>query len=128
VEDAVSCYGKGLEADDLAEEIYRRLMVCHLRQGQEAKALSVYKRCRNTLSSVLGCILPPRRRPSPPRSVAPRPDSVPGVPTAGEIKSINISISYAPSLPSVQFFCIRDQSVTKAELMSKLKGGPYWDL
>lgn len=53
-EEAVSCYGKGLEADDLAEEIYRRLMVCHLRQGQETKALSVYKRCRNTLSSVLG--------------------------------------------------------------------------
>ncbi len=53
-EEAVSCYGKGLEADDLAEELYRRLMICHLRQGQEAKALSVYRRCRKTLSSVLG--------------------------------------------------------------------------
>ncbi|MCL5885360.1 MAG: hypothetical protein M1377_08515 [Deltaproteobacteria bacterium] len=53
-EEAVSFYGKGLEADDLAEELYCRLMICHLRQGQEAKALSVYKRCRNTLSSVLG--------------------------------------------------------------------------
>ena len=53
-EEAISCYGKGLEADDLAEELYRRLMVCHLRQGQEAKALSVYRRCRRTLSSVLG--------------------------------------------------------------------------
>jgi DNA-binding SARP family transcriptional activator len=53
-EEAVSCYGKGLAADDLAEELYRRLMVCHLRQGQEAKALSVYRRCRKTLSSVLG--------------------------------------------------------------------------
>jgi LuxR family transcriptional regulator, maltose regulon positive regulatory protein len=53
-EEAVSCYGKGLEADDLAEELYRRLMVCHLRQGQEAKALSVYRRCRKTLSSILG--------------------------------------------------------------------------
>jgi DNA-binding SARP family transcriptional activator len=53
-EEAVSCYGKGLEADDLAEELYRRLMICHLQQGQKAKALSVYRRCRRTLSSVLG--------------------------------------------------------------------------
>ena len=53
-EEAVSCYGKGIEADDLAEELYRRLMVCHLRQGREAEALSVYRRCRKTLSSVLG--------------------------------------------------------------------------
>jgi len=53
-DEAVSCYGKGIEADDLAEELYRRLMVCHLRQGREAEALSVYRRCRKTLSSVLG--------------------------------------------------------------------------
>jgi DNA-binding SARP family transcriptional activator len=53
-EEAVSCYGKGIEADNLAEELYRRLMVCHIRQGREAEALSVYRRCRKTLSSVLG--------------------------------------------------------------------------
>jgi len=53
-EEAVSCYGKGIEADDLAEELYRRLMVCHIRQGRKAEALSVYRRCRKTLSSVLG--------------------------------------------------------------------------
>jgi DNA-binding SARP family transcriptional activator len=53
-EEAVSCYGKGIEAYDLAEELYRRLMVCHIRQGREAEALSVYRRCRKTLSSVLG--------------------------------------------------------------------------
>ncbi len=53
-EEAVSCYGKGIEADDLAEELYRRLMVCHIRQGREAEALSVYRRCRRMLSSVLG--------------------------------------------------------------------------
>jgi LuxR family transcriptional regulator, maltose regulon positive regulatory protein len=53
-EEAVSCYGKGIEADDLAEELYRRLMVCHIRQGREAEALSVYRRCRKTLSSILG--------------------------------------------------------------------------
>jgi DNA-binding SARP family transcriptional activator len=53
-EEAVSCYRKGLEADELAEELYRRLMVCHIRRGEEAEALSVYRRCRKTLSSVLG--------------------------------------------------------------------------
>ena len=53
-EEAASCYRNGLEADDLAEELYRRLMVCHIRRGQEAEALSVYRRCRKTLSSVLG--------------------------------------------------------------------------
>jgi two-component SAPR family response regulator len=53
-EEAVSCYGKGIETDDLAEELYRLLMVCHIRQGREAEALSVYRRCRKTLSSVLG--------------------------------------------------------------------------
>ena len=53
-EEAVSCYGKGIEADDLAEVLYCRLMVCHIRQGREAEALSVYRRCRKTLSSVLG--------------------------------------------------------------------------
>jgi ATP/maltotriose-dependent transcriptional regulator MalT/DNA-binding SARP family transcriptional activator len=53
-EEAVSCYGKGIEADDLAEELYRRLMICHIRQGREAEALSVYRRCRTTLSAVLG--------------------------------------------------------------------------
>ena len=53
-EEAASCYRKGLEADDLAEELYRRLMVCHIRRGKEAEALSVYRRCRKTLSSVLG--------------------------------------------------------------------------
>ncbi len=53
-EDAVSCYGRGIETDDLAEELYRRLMICHIRQGREAEALSVYRRCRKKLSSVLG--------------------------------------------------------------------------
>jgi DNA-binding SARP family transcriptional activator len=53
-EEAISCYGKGIETDELAEELYRRLMICYLRQGREAEALSVYRRCRKTLSSVLG--------------------------------------------------------------------------
>jgi two-component SAPR family response regulator len=53
-DEAASCYGKGLEADEVAEELYRRLMVCHIKLGQESEALSIYRRCRKTLSSVLG--------------------------------------------------------------------------
>jgi ATP/maltotriose-dependent transcriptional regulator MalT/DNA-binding SARP family transcriptional activator len=53
-EAAASCYRKGLEAEEVTEELYRRLMVCHIKLGQEAEALSIYRRCRKTLSSVLG--------------------------------------------------------------------------
>ncbi|NJD61423.1 MAG: hypothetical protein FIA93_01715, partial [Deltaproteobacteria bacterium] len=61
-EAAVSCYRKGIEVDALAEALYRRLMVCHLRRGDEAEALSVYRRCRKTLSSVLGVNPAPETR------------------------------------------------------------------
>lgn len=53
-EEAASCYGKGIEVDELAENLYRRLMVCLIQRGRKAEALSVYRRCRKTLSSVLG--------------------------------------------------------------------------
>ena len=56
---ALVCYQKGLEVDDLAEELYRRLMVCHRQLGQVAEALAVYHRCRRKLSAVL------RMNPSP---------------------------------------------------------------
>jgi DNA-binding SARP family transcriptional activator len=52
--DAVACYRKGIELDDVAEELYRRLMNCHLRAGQRAEALSAYRRCERTLGARLG--------------------------------------------------------------------------
>jgi ATP/maltotriose-dependent transcriptional regulator MalT/DNA-binding SARP family transcriptional activator len=52
--EAVACYRRGLEVDDLAEDFYQRLMICHQRSGQVAEALAVYNRCRKTLSAVLG--------------------------------------------------------------------------
>lgn len=55
--EAIDCYRKGLEVDDLAEGFYQRLMVCHRRLGQAAEALVVYDRCRKVLSAVLG--IPP---------------------------------------------------------------------
>jgi DNA-binding SARP family transcriptional activator len=51
---ALSCYRKGLEVDELAEEFYRGLMSCYGRLGRKAEAVSVYKRCRKALSTHLG--------------------------------------------------------------------------
>jgi DNA-binding SARP family transcriptional activator len=51
---AATLYERGLEADNLAEELYRRLMLCHRACGCRAEALEVYRRCRHTLSVVLG--------------------------------------------------------------------------
>jgi two-component SAPR family response regulator len=52
--EAIACYRKGLEVDDLAEEFYQRLMICHHRVGQVAEAAAAYNRCRKALSSMLG--------------------------------------------------------------------------
>jgi DNA-binding SARP family transcriptional activator len=57
--EAINCYRKGLEVDDLAEGFYQRLMVCHRRVGQVAEALAVYDRCRKTLSSLMGIVPSP---------------------------------------------------------------------
>jgi DNA-binding SARP family transcriptional activator len=51
---AVDCYQKGLEVDDLAEEFYQRLICCYHSLGRRAEAITVYNRCRNTLSLILG--------------------------------------------------------------------------
>jgi LuxR family maltose regulon positive regulatory protein len=53
-EKALECYERGLEADDLAEELYQRLMVCYQRLGRNSEALSVYNRCKKNLSTALG--------------------------------------------------------------------------
>ncbi len=51
---AAECYERGLEADDLAEELYRGLMECHRALGCRAEALAVYQRCRRALAAGLG--------------------------------------------------------------------------
>lgn len=51
---AVECYQKGLEVDDLTEEFYQSIMKCYQKMGKRAEALTVYKRCYQMLSSVLG--------------------------------------------------------------------------
>ncbi|HVO88980.1 MAG TPA: BTAD domain-containing putative transcriptional regulator [Casimicrobiaceae bacterium] len=52
--DAARLYERGLELDNLAEELYRRLIVAHEARGQRAGALEVYRRCARMLSVVLG--------------------------------------------------------------------------
>ncbi len=52
--EAVALYERALELDNLAEGLYRGLMVCHRELGQAAAALQAYRRCRELLSVVLG--------------------------------------------------------------------------
>jgi DNA-binding SARP family transcriptional activator len=57
---AVECYQKGLEADELTEEFYQRLMTSYLSLGRRAEALAVYNRCRRILQANLGIDPSPR--------------------------------------------------------------------
>ena len=54
---AIALYERALDEDSLAEELYRRLMHCHLERGEPAEAARVYRRCREMLSIQLG--IPP---------------------------------------------------------------------
>ncbi len=51
---ARALYERTLEVDNLAEPVYRRLMVCLRESGDAAAALTTYRRCRELLSIVLG--------------------------------------------------------------------------
>jgi len=54
LEHAIALYRAALEQDNLAEELYQRLIACHLARGENAQALNAYRRCRELLSVVLG--------------------------------------------------------------------------
>ena len=51
---ATQLYERALELDNLAEEIHRELMHCHLARGEFADVVRVFRRCRELLSLVLG--------------------------------------------------------------------------
>ena len=51
---AIELYEKGLAVDEVAEELYRRLMVCHEQLGHHADAIITYERCRQCLDERLG--------------------------------------------------------------------------
>lgn len=51
---AIALFEKGLNADPLAEEFYRQLMVCYQALDLPAEAIGVYRRCEKTLAATLG--------------------------------------------------------------------------
>lgn len=53
-EQAMQCYRKGIDVDDLVEVFYQRLMVCCLQTQCISEGMVVYRRCRQVLSLVLG--------------------------------------------------------------------------
>jgi two-component SAPR family response regulator len=53
-ENAVACYQRGLETDQLAEGFYQGLMRCYRALGRTAEAMSTFRRLRQILSVVLG--------------------------------------------------------------------------
>jgi DNA-binding response OmpR family regulator len=52
-EHAATLYLHALELDNLAEALYRRLMIVYREQGEPAEAINIYRRCRDILSIVL---------------------------------------------------------------------------
>jgi ATP/maltotriose-dependent transcriptional regulator MalT/DNA-binding SARP family transcriptional activator len=52
--EAAALYEDGLEHDNIAEELYRRLMLCQLQHSDHAAAIATWRRCRSMLSVVLG--------------------------------------------------------------------------
>jgi two-component SAPR family response regulator len=53
-EKALEYYQKGLQVDDLAEEFYQGLMICHQHLGAISEAVKTYRNCQKVLSAVLG--------------------------------------------------------------------------
>ncbi|HYA43608.1 MAG TPA: BTAD domain-containing putative transcriptional regulator [Syntrophobacteraceae bacterium] len=53
-ERATEYYLKGIDIDDLSEQLYQRLMVCHQELGRHVDAAETYNRCRKLLSAKLG--------------------------------------------------------------------------
>jgi DNA-binding SARP family transcriptional activator len=52
--EAIDWYERGLDVDDLAEELYQGLMACHQALGNRAHAAAAYERCRRALAAGLG--------------------------------------------------------------------------
>ena len=52
-EQAATLYLRALELDNLAEALYRRLMIVYRELGEPAEAINIYRRCQEILSIVL---------------------------------------------------------------------------
>ena len=61
-DDAIEIYFRGLDADELAEGLYRHLMLCYRELGRRAEAIEVYNRCCKTLAARLNLDPSPETR------------------------------------------------------------------
>lgn len=52
-DEAVNLYQRGIESDQLAEGLYRRLMVCYRELGRHAEAVEVFDACKRTIRAEL---------------------------------------------------------------------------
>jgi two-component SAPR family response regulator len=53
-QEAANIYQSGIELDDMAEDLYRGLMICHRELGEHTEVLQIYRRCRDLLTQMLG--------------------------------------------------------------------------
>jgi len=58
-EEAIACYQRDLETDELAETFYQGLMRCYRNLDRRVEGISVYRRLRDTLSVILGIAVSP---------------------------------------------------------------------
>ncbi|WP_420715705.1 AfsR/SARP family transcriptional regulator [Cupriavidus sp. D39] len=102
---AIELYRRGLEVDNLSEDLYRSLMECQRRAGSLSDAMETYRRCRHMLSVVL-CIAPSERTASLYRELTRQGSGYLVVPTESRetTQSIGIGVSevtgIAPGLPN----------------------------
>jgi len=53
IKKAAEYYQKGIDVDNLCEEICQRLMLCYQRLGLKAEAITAYNSCRNAMTAML---------------------------------------------------------------------------
>ncbi len=54
LDQAIACYKRGIEADELAEGLYQRLMLCYKYTGKRTEAIKTYRRLNILLAARLG--------------------------------------------------------------------------
>jgi len=50
----IGFFRKGIDIDDLSEEFYQGLMICHRELGRRADAMEAYHHCKKLFATRLG--------------------------------------------------------------------------
>lgn len=53
-EQAITCYRRGLEVNNLAEQLYQQIMHAYQKTDRQADAIAIYKQCQKNLFDFLG--------------------------------------------------------------------------